>query len=46
MLLQKRKKYLQIALNSTFGEAKEIIRSLPISERILIEIGTPLIKIY
>ncbi len=44
--LEKRKKYLQIALNSTLEEALEIISQLPISDRILIEVGTPLIKIY
>jgi bifunctional enzyme Fae/Hps len=46
MILEKRKKYLQIALNSTLEEAEKIIKSLPISERIIIEAGTPLIKIY
>ncbi len=44
--LVKRKKYLQIALNSTLDQAREIIGQLPVSERILIEAGTPLIKIY
>jgi 3-keto-L-gulonate-6-phosphate decarboxylase len=44
--LEKRKKYLQIALNSTLEEAGEIISQLPASDRILIEAGTPLIKIY
>ena len=44
--LEKRKKYLQVALNSTLEEAKKIISQLPISDRILIEAGTPLIKIY
>ena len=44
MILQKNKKYLQVALNSNLDEAKEIILKLPISERILIEAGTPLIK--
>ncbi|PIR54688.1 hypothetical protein COU74_05380 [Candidatus Peregrinibacteria bacterium CG10_big_fil_rev_8_21_14_0_10_36_19] len=44
--LQKRKKYLHIALNSTLEEAGEIISQLPVSDRILIEAGTPLIKIY
>lgn len=46
MILKKRQKYLQIALNSTLDEAEKIIPSLPISEHILIEAGTPLIKIY
>lgn len=44
--LEKRKKYLHIALNSTLEEAREIISQLPASDRILIEAGTPLIKIY
>jgi len=44
--LEKRKKYLQIALNSTLEEAQRIISQLPTSDRILIEVGTPLIKIY
>jgi bifunctional enzyme Fae/Hps len=44
--LERHKKYLHIALNSTLEEAKEIISQLPISDRILIEAGTPLIKIY
>lgn len=46
MLLNHRKKYLQIALNSTLEEAKNIIFQLPPSDRILIEAGTPLIKAY
>ena len=44
--LEKRKKYLHVALNSTLEEAGEIILQLPASDRILIEAGTPLIKIY
>jgi 3-keto-L-gulonate-6-phosphate decarboxylase len=44
--LQKRKKYLHIALNSDLGEAQKIISQLPQSDKILIEVGTPLIKIY
>lgn len=44
--LKKGKKYLHIALNNTLEEAEEIISQLPISDRILIEAGTPLIKIY
>ncbi|OIP75439.1 MAG: hypothetical protein AUK06_01855 [Parcubacteria group bacterium CG2_30_36_18] len=46
MILKRRQKYLQIALNSTLDEARSIINQLPSSERILIEVGTPLIKIY
>jgi bifunctional enzyme Fae/Hps len=46
MLLEKRKKYLHIALNNNLEEARKIISALPSSDRILIEAGTPLIKIY
>jgi len=46
MILSRRKKYLQIALNSTLADAKSIIEQLPVSDRILIEAGTPLIKAY
>ncbi len=44
--LKRNMKYLQIALNSDLNEAAAIISSLPVSERILIEVGTPLIKRY
>ena len=44
--LDKKKKYLQIALNSTLEEAEKIIFSLPVSDRIILEAGTPLIKRY
>lgn len=44
--LVKRKKYLHIALNNTLTEAEDIIPRLPTSDRILIEVGTPLLKIY
>ena len=46
MILQRGKKYLQIALNSSLSEAHKIIKCLPVSDRILIEAGTPLIKQY
>src|SRR4030042_2299591 len=45
-ILDRRTKYLQVALNSTLSEAAEIIRTLPQSDRILLEAGTPLIKHY
>ncbi|MBI2338210.1 orotidine 5'-phosphate decarboxylase [Candidatus Daviesbacteria bacterium] len=45
-MLDRKKRYLQIALNSTPGEGAEIISQLPSSERILIEAGTPLVKAY
>jgi len=44
--LDRRKKYLQIALNSTLADAAAIIAVRPPSERIILEIGTPLLKIY
>ncbi|MBN1263647.1 MAG: hypothetical protein JW991_04800 [Candidatus Pacebacteria bacterium] len=45
-MLEKRGKYLQVALNSTLDEARKIINQLPLSDRILIEAGTPLLKTY
>lgn len=45
-MLDRKKRYLQIALNSTPEEGVEIISELPSSERIIIEAGTPLIKGY
>lgn len=45
-MLSRKKKYLQIALNSTPEEGENIIAQLPVSDRILIEAGTPLIKAY
>lgn len=45
-MLDRKKKYLQIALNSTPKEGEEIISGLPSSDRIIIEAGTPLIKAY
>lgn len=38
--------YLQISFNSSLDEAQYIINSIPPTDRILIEIGTPLIKQY
>lgn len=45
-MLAAKKHYLQIALNSSLEEAREIIFALPASDRIIIEAGTPLIKRY
>ena len=45
-MLDRKKRYLQIALNSTIEDAREIIKSLPRNERIIVEAGTPLIKRY
>lgn len=44
--LNPKKRYLQVALNSTLEEAYKIISHLPISDRIIVEAGTPLIKRY
>ena len=44
--LDPKKRYLQVALNSTLEEAKSIIFQLPRSERIIVEAGTPFIKRY
>lgn len=44
--LNPKKRYLQVALNSTLEEARKIINDLPISDRIIVEAGTPLIKRY
>lgn len=44
--LNPKKKYLQVALNSTLADAQRIISELPISDRIIVEAGTPLIKRY
>lgn len=45
-MLDKRQRYLQIALNSTLSEARSIINQIPLDKRIIIEAGTPLIKAY
>ena len=44
MLLSKKKRYLQVAFNSNLNEAYRIIQTLPASDRIILEAGTPLIK--
>jgi len=44
--LNRRKRYLQVAFNGTLEDAEKIISRLPISDRILVEAGTPLIKRY
>jgi bifunctional enzyme Fae/Hps len=45
-MLDKKQKYLQIALNSTLNEARNIIGQIPLDKRIIIEAGTPLLKAY
>ncbi len=44
--LNKRKRYLQLAFNSTLEDAQNIIADLPLSDRIILEAGTPLVKRY
>lgn len=44
MILSHKKKYLQIAFNSTLSDALGIIAQLPPDDRIILEAGTPLIK--
>jgi len=44
--LNPKKKYLQVALNGTLEDARDIIRLLPVSDRIIVEAGTPFIKRY
>jgi len=44
--LNPKKHYLQVALNGTLEDAREIIKKLPISDRVIVEAGTPLIKRY
>lgn len=46
MILSSKKKYLQVALNSTLEDARKIISLLPTSDRIIVEAGTPFIKQY
>jgi len=46
MILNKRQKYLQVALNSTISEAMRVVNSLPLSERVILEAGTPFVKKY
>ena len=43
-MLNRKLHYLQVAFNSTPDEAETIISTLPVSDRIIIEAGTPLIK--
>lgn len=44
--LDPKKRYLQVALNNTLEEASKIISQLPKSDRIIVEVGTPMIKRY
>jgi bifunctional enzyme Fae/Hps len=45
-MLDRKQKYLQIALNSTLDDAQRIISQIPLDKRIILEAGTPLIKAY
>jgi 3-keto-L-gulonate-6-phosphate decarboxylase len=46
LMLDRRKKYLQIAFNRSLEEIALAINYLPLSDRIIIEAGYPLIKNY
>lgn len=46
MILEKKSKYLQIAFNRSLEDVKQMIDLLPVSEKIIIEAGTPFIKRY
>lgn len=45
-MLNRKQKYLQIAFNRTLEEVAEMVGALPMSNRIIIEAGYPLIKTY
>lgn len=45
-MLNRKRHYLQVAFNSSPSEAEAIIATLPVSDRIIVEAGTPLIKDY
>lgn len=45
-MLDQRTKYLQIAFNRSLGEIQSMIAALPKSDQIIIEAGTPLVKMY
>jgi len=45
-MLDRKQKYLQIAFNRTLEEIAVMINSLPLSDKIIIEAGYPLIKTY
>lgn len=45
-MLSRKQSYLQIAFNRSLLEVKKMVQLLPLSERILIEAGTPFVKRY
>lgn len=45
-MLKQGQKYLQIAFNRSLSEVREMIATLPASDKIIIEAGTPFIKRY
>ena len=45
-MLDKKSHYLQVALNGSLEDAKNIVFDLPQDKRIILEAGTPLIKNY
>ena len=44
--MEGRRGYLQLAFNRTLEDAESIIAGLPVSDRIILEAGTPLVKRY
>ena len=45
-MLDPKRKYLQIALNSTLAEARKIITQIPLDDRIIIEADEKFCKTY
>lgn len=46
MILNAKKTYLQVAINGTQFDANNIISQLPVSDKLILEAGTPFIKQY
>jgi len=44
--IERGNRYLQVAFDRDLGRVNEVLPRLPDSERILVEVGTPLIKMY
>lgn len=46
MILNPKKTYLQVAINGSQNDANNIISQLPVSDKLILEAGTPFIKKY
>jgi len=46
IILNRKKSYLHIALNGSLSDSMDIAKGRQITDKILVEVGTPLIKIY